>query len=404
MLSREALLEVIEQQNKYQRSKSPGISREQINRIEWVSGYARIVTGVRRCGKSTLLLQRMMQHEEDALFINFEDPRLADFSTADFRLLDHLLLEKGIKSLFLDEIQTLKEWERYVRQKLDEGFQLAITGSNASLLSKELGTKLTGRHLSTELFPFSYGEFLHFLQIPNDLQAVQRYLRDGGFPDYLRTSEPAILQQLLDDIILRDIAQRYQVRDVQSLRKLAVYLISNIGKPVSANNLASTLQLSAVSTMLEYFAYLEDAYIVQFLSRFSYSQHVEMRNPKKVYAIDMGLFTHNSVTFSDEAGRRLENTVFLHYRRRGNQLHYFKEKKECDFVVSSRGKVLEVVQVCYSMNEDNFHREMDGLKEAMRFFKLEKGLIVTLNQRETYEDGETTIELIPIDQLLLSMS
>ena len=402
MIPKEVVREVIELQNTYQRSKSTGVVREQISRIAWITGYARIITGVRRCGKSTLLLQRMMMQADEALFINFEDPRLSDFSTADFRLLDNLLTEKGIQSLFLDEIQTLKEWERYVRQKLDEGFQVAITGSNASLLSKELGTKLTGRHQSTELFPFSYAEFLHFLQIPNSEEAVQRYLRDGGFPDYVRTGEPGILQQLLDDIILRDIAQRYQVRDVHSLRKLAVYLISNIGKPVSANNLATTLQLPAVSTILEYFAYLEDAYIVQFVSRFSYSQQVQLRNPKKVYATDMGLFTHNSITFTNEMGRRLENTVFLHYRRKGQQLNYFKEKKECDFVVSERDKILEVVQVCYCINEDNFQREMDGLKEAMRFFRLNKGIIVTLNQRETYEEGDTSIELIPVGQLLLS--
>src|SRR5690606_13879746 len=163
------------------------------------------------------------------------------------------------------------------------------------------------------------------------------YLKDGGFPDFLKLRDPVVLRQLLDDILLRDIAVRYGIRDTASLRRLAVYLISNIGKPVSATKLKSLFGIKATSTLLEYFSYLEDAYLVQFLPKFSYSLQAQIRNPKKVYTIDLGLFTQNSITFTEEEGRRLENLVFLHYRAQGKELFYFSEKKECDFIVLEKG-------------------------------------------------------------------
>lgn len=189
---------------------------------------------------------------------------------------------------------------------------------------------------------------------------------------------------------------RYGIRDISSLRKLAVYLISNIGRPVSATKLKEAFNIKATSTLLEYFSYMEDAYLVQFVPKFSYSLQVQVRNPKKVYAIDLGLFTHTSITFSEEKGRRLENLVYLQFRRQGKEIAYFNEKKECDFIISEKGKVREAVQVCYEINEDNLKREIDGLTEAMKFLKLKNGRIITFNQSDLYMVDGLEIKLVPL--------
>lgn len=333
--------------------------------------------------------------------MNFEDPRLSGFEKDDFRRLDNELKTRKIKNLFLDEIQMLDGWEWYVRQKLDEGFKVVVTGSNAALLGKELGTKRTGWHLTTELFPFSYKEFLRFEKRKDSLKGIETYLNEGGFPDCLRLKDPAVLQQLLDDIVLRDIAARRGLRDISSLRRLAVYLLSNIGKPISATKLAGLFNIKAVSTVLECFSYIENAYLIQFIPKFSFSLQAQICNPKKVYAIDLGLFTHNSIIFTEERGRRLENLVFLHFRRQGKELFYFHEKKECDFVVFENGKISEAVQVCHKVNEDNLRREIAGLIEALDFFGLEKGTIVTFNQADVYLVDGKEIKLVPVRELLL---
>lgn len=400
MITQHLLAEVIDSQNEVWLKKDQSTTREKLAEIKLHEGFANIITGIRRCGKSTLLRQLLPTVQGKTLFLNFEDPRLSGFEKGDFRRLDVELKARKIDNLFFDEIQMLDSWELYVRQKLDEGFKVAATGSNATLLSKELGTKLTGRHLSSELFPFSYTEFLRFKKAKNSQKSTEDYWLEGGFPEYLKLREPKVLQQLLDDILYRDVAVRYGVRDVTSLRRMAVYLISNIGKPVSATKLAGLFGIKAVSTVLEYFSHLQVAYLVQFVPKFSYSQQTQLRNSKKVYAIDMGLVTHNSTSFTEEYGRRLENLVYLHYRRLGKELFYFNEKSECDFVVFNRGKIQEAVQVCYEVNEDNLNREVAGLVEALDFFGLEKGIIVTLTQKDRYNVQNKEIELLPVRELL----
>lgn len=401
MLVQSLIAEVIDNQNLVWLKKDSGVKRIKLSQIKLHPNFASIITGIRRCGKSTLLRQLLPSVSGGSLFLNFEDPRLAGFDSDDFRRLDAELNARNVKNLFFDEIQALEGWELYVRQKLDEDYKVVVTGSNATLLSKELGTKLTGRHLSTELFPFSYEEFLRFGKRKDSQKAIDVYFKEGGFPEYLKLHDPTILQQLLDDILLRDIAVRYGVRDVASLRKLAVYLISNIGKPVSATKLTSLFNIKATSTVLEYFSYLQDAYLVQFVPKFSYSLQAQIRNPKKIYTIDLGLFSYNSVTFTEENGRRLENLVYLHYRRLGKELFYFQEKKECDFIIFEKGKIQEVVQVCYDVNADNLNREIDGLAEALDFFKLKTGTIITYNQSDVYHVKDKTVTLRPIREILL---
>jgi predicted AAA+ superfamily ATPase len=394
MLLQSQISAVVEDQNKSFRNRNPGLQRSLLASLKPLKNFTLILTGIRRCGKSTLLLQLYKKHGEKAFFLNFEDPRLAGFETGDFERLSAEIKKRKTKLLFFDEIQMLDKWEFFIRQKLDEDYKIVVTGSNAALLSVELGTKLTGRHLAFELFPFSYSGFLRFKNLKNTEDSLQKYLWHGGFPEYLKTGNGLVLTQLLEDILARDIAVRYSIRDMKSLRQLAVYLISNIGKPVSANKLKDLFQIKAVSTILDYFSHLENAYIVQFVPRFSYSLKTQIRNPKKVYVIDMGLFSHNSIVFSNEKGRRLENTVYLHLRRKYPEIYYFQEQKECDFVAMEKGKPIELLQVCYELTPDNLERELQGLMEAMDFFNLKKGKIITFAQNELFKKNGQTIEVL----------
>ncbi|HPV59370.1 MAG TPA: ATP-binding protein, partial [Rectinema sp.] len=206
-----------------------GLPREILPSLPNIQTHALIVSGIRRCGKSTLLLQFVQSLAKPWFYLNFEDIRLSPFAREDFALLDRVIEESGCRLLFFDEIQAAENWELYIRQKLDQHFQVLITGSNASLLSSELGTKLTGRHISKLLFPFSYAEFLAFFGLSRNLDSLDRYLELGGFPEYLKTSNPEILMQLQSDILYRDIAVRYGIRDVSSLKRLFTILVSSAG-------------------------------------------------------------------------------------------------------------------------------------------------------------------------------
>lgn len=401
MLLQSQLAEVADAQAENFQNKNVGWQRELLPKLKLPNNFALIITGIRRCGKSTLLFQLLREKFSNAFYLHFEDPRLAGFENDDFNRLSNEIVKRNPSVLFFDEIQLLENWELFVRHKLDEGYKVVITGSNATLLSKELGTKLTGRHLSVELFPFSYTEFLGFRKLKDTEKSVLEYLRKGGFPEYLKTENGFVLNQLLEDILYRDIAVRYAVRDVKSLKQLAVYLLSNIAKPVSASNLTKLFAIKSVSALLDYFVFLENAYIVQFLPMFSYSLKKQIRNPRKVYSIDLGLFTENSIVFSDENGRRIENAVYLHLRTAHRELYYFHEKKECDFVVFEKGKPKELIQVCYDLTADNLERETSGLLAAMDYFNMSLGKIVTLKQKDSFKKDGKKIDVVPLNQFLI---
>jgi predicted AAA+ superfamily ATPase len=377
-----------------------GFKREALDQIPAVESFATIITGIRRSGKSTLLLQLLRQKHETAVYLHFEDIRLAAFDTGDFTRLHNEIIKRGIKVLFFDEIQFIKGWELYVNQLLREHYTVFITGSNASMLSVEMGTHLTGRHLSVELFPFSYTEYIHFLNKENNEDSVEAYLHSGGIPEYLKTGLSNILSTLIDDILWRDIAVRHSVRDIASLRQLAVFLLTNISNTISANKLAGMFGIKSPSTFLEYFSYLRDAYLFEFIPLFSHSLKIQARNPKKVYTMDLGLYTQNTFSTSENIGRRLENLVFLHLRRKYKDIFYFQTKSECDFVVLEKNTITKAIQVCLKITDENFEREFNGLKEAMQSFNLSYGQIVTLNQSDKFVENKITIELIPANIFL----
>jgi uncharacterized protein len=400
LISQEVIAVVVDSQYEIFKAKETGFEREILIDLPIVDAFAIIITGIRRCGKSTLLLQLLKKKYTDAFYLNFEDIRLAGFETADFTRLNAEVEKRGLKTLFFDEIQLIEAWERFVNQKLNEGYRVFITGSNASLLSKELGTHLTGRHLSTELFPFSYREFVLFKGFDFTQQSFDDYLKMGGFPEYLKSGVGTILRNLLDDILVRDIAVRYGIRDLNTLRLLTIFLITNIGKPISARSLANTFSVKSASTITEYFTFLQNACLIDFVSVFDYSLKKQIRNPRKVYITDLGIFDQVATKFTEELGRKLENAVFLHLRRKSNEIYYFKNEGECDFVVMDRGKYMQAIQVCYHIDDMNMQREMNGLLQTLKFFNSAEGTIVTHNQKDVFEKEGKIIRLVPAHEYL----
>jgi len=402
MIKQSELAAVVQSQQEQQQEKGIGLERDLLHHLPTdLPNHALIISGIRRCGKSTLLSQWMKKIDFEGFFLNFDTPKLYNFELTDFELLDEIIVQSKKKSLFFDEIQVIDGWELYVRQKLDQGYKVAITGSNASLLSKELGTKLTGRHINKELFPFSFSEFLRYHEAIPDAESLLRYMTIGGFPEYIKTENPDILAVLIDDILYRDIAVRYNIRDVKSLKRLLLFLAANNGNLVTATKLTQSLGIKSPATILDYFSFFEQSYLLQLMPKFSYSYRVQLVNPRKVYFVDTGLINVVDVSFSHDLGRKLENVIFWELRRQNKEIYYYNENGyECDFVVCNNKIPEQLIQVCYELNKDNSTREERGLLDAMNFFKLDKGTIITLNQQDTILHREKRIEVVPAHRYL----
>lgn len=401
-MSKLIIEQVIDSQKERLNQLETGLLRE-VSGYPALTSHALIVTGIRRCGKSTLLQQINKSINEPSIYLNFEDPRLAGFDTGDFNRFQEVVTSRKTECLFFDEIQNTEKWENFVRFRLDEGYRIFITGSNASMLSMELGTKLTGRHISKELFPFSFTEYLAFTGQTVSAESADNYSQQGGFPERIKTGLPEVLMHVFNDIVIRDIALRYNVRNTSVLQQLAVWLISHSGKRVSGNSLRKIFDIGSSSSIMEYLSHFQDAYLFFFIPKFSYSHKVQLVNPKKVYAIDTGLIGTNSVSFSDDSGRLLENMVFLQLRRQTPEIYYFTEKNECDFIVFEKGKLSGLYQVCLQLNQNNLDRELAGLFEAMDFFNQKDGVIITRDQSDTFTKADRTIQTIPFYQWATGM-
>nr|WP_253688003.1 ATP-binding protein [Treponema sp. OMZ 792] len=269
-----------------------GVFRFALNFLPDIKNHALVISGVRRCGKSTLLRQFIKKAGKPFFYLNFDDLRLLEFSVSDYGILDEIIDETGIKLIFFDEIQTAVNWELYVRQKLDQGFKVVLTGSNASLLSRELGTKLTGRHIVKELFPFSYSEYLTFSKTKRGYNSFKKYFQMGGFPEYLKLKNPEILTQLQKDILYRDIAVRYNVWDERSLQRLYIFLASHAGSLISPSKLKNVAGVKSHTTILEYFSYFENSYLLSLVQKFAWSQKAQSLAPKKSLFYGYRFYTH----------------------------------------------------------------------------------------------------------------
>jgi len=361
-----------------------------------------IITGVRRSGKSTILQQ--LTKENEGFYLSFDDERLINFTVEDFQNLYELLIEMyGPRNIFyLDEIQNIKGWERFIRRLHDEGKKVFLTGSNANLLSKELGTHLTGRNIRFELYPFSFHEYLKFkdlsTEIVFDTQGIalmkanfNDYLINGGLPEFLASHEIDYLKSLYNDLIYRDIIVRYHLPNEKVVKEFANIGINSTAKPISYNSIKSYLNLGSATTISEYFSYFRECYLLFLVNCYKDSLKKQSQNPKKLYCIDNSLFSFISFRHSGDYGRMLENAVFLHLMRTGKEVFYHNESKECDFIIRTGVHITSAIQVCFELTETNKERELAGLQEAMKAYNLTEGTIITFGQ----EFSESNIKVIP---------
>lgn len=417
----QALQTVISDQNSASMPSHQIIEREQYDGFEDCieSTLITIITGVRRCGKSTLLKHIQNQLPESDFYVNFDDHRLAAFTVDDFQsMLEILIAQYGDqKTCYFDEIQNIPEWERFIRRLHDSGYKIFITGSNASMLSRELGTRLTGRYLSKTLYPFSFREYLNFknLDIPAGLSTLaisrraallDQYLKDGGFPEHLKERSHDYLHNLYSSILHQDILVRHHITHQHLFKNLANFLASNLGKEHTHNSLRKLLGLSNSSTVSEYCAYLEDAFLCFTIHRYSHSLRRQHGYAKKVYFIDTALALTVGFRISEDQGRRLENIVYLALRRQYRHIFFHREHKECDFIIQENHEITQAIQVCQALNQPNTRaREIEGLVEAMSSYDLDDGLILVQYGAETIQQtvqGKTyTVSVIPIAQWLL---
>lgn len=389
MIQLNLLAQVIEEQNENFLQKQL-ISREMT--IPIPTHQILVVSGVRRCGKS-VLIRKSLPVDAPGLYLNFEDPRLVDFEAADFPKLAQLRDELGKTSILLNEVQTVVGWEIFARSLHEKGEKLYVTGSNANMLSREFGTRLTGRYKQVELFPFSYTEFLLFKQLPPGVESFETYFQSGGFPEFLQNQYPDYLRTLLRDILTRDVAVRRNISNETALIRLGVFLSSNVAKPFSYSRIGGLLEIKSVRTVIDYCDYLTESYLFDLIPMYSPSIRKQLANPKKAFCVDPALAAANSLSFSKDLGRKLENYVYLHPRRSFQEIQYYQTKdSECDFVVKWNEDIIGAVQVCWELNSDTLAREITGLKNALAETNAPKGILLTWNQEDVLE----RIEVLPV--------
>ena len=402
MVLKSEITKAVNAQQLFFSKKASGLLRSELESVALSENYILIITGIRRCGKSTLMHQISQQLKKQIAYFNFEDPRIFGFEKKDFSKLNEVLGDKT-DYYFFDEIQNIEGWEVFIRHLHDQNKVICLTGSNASLLSKELGTRLSGRHLIIELFPFSFLEYCSYKKKDANPTTFEKYIAEGGFPDYLKIKQKEYLQQLLKDLVYRDIIVRHGIRNDKLVMDILLFLIWNVGKEYSLNSIRKVFGVGSTNSVADYVRWFEDAYLLFSVPRFSWSLKSVAINPKKVYTIDPAFAQANSLSFSEDKGRLLENIIYLELRRKFKEIYYFREKGECDFVVKEGKKVKLLLQVCSAVTTDNMPREVDGLIEAMDYFKLKEGFIVTLNQRDTLLKSDKKIELIPAEEWIKSL-
>lgn len=386
---------------------------------EWVAtSEILIITGIRRCGKSVLLQQLRNKLSEQDFFFNFDDERLANFTVSDFQALQECFYELFGQqhTYYFDEIQNITGWETFVRRLYNEGCKVIITGSNARMLSRELGTHLTGRYISVETYPFSFAEYLKLINI-HPVQAdfyttagrssllvqFKNYIEEGGFPRYLQTHSSRYLSSLYESIVFRDVMARNALTNEKEIKELVFYLASNATRRITYSSLGKIIGIRHAETVKNYLEYIQQTYMIFQLMKYSPSVKVQMLNPKKIYFIDNAIIGRIGFNATDNIGYKLENIVFIELKRRGYDLFYHSNKRECDFIVRQKARITQAYQVTVSVSDAKTRkREISGLQEAMSAYSLSEGYIITIDEKETIQVAEGIIHIVPAWEWMLT--
>lgn len=393
------------------------VKRENESDIDPGSRLIQIITGVRRSGKSTMA--HMALSNMNYAYANFDDERLGMINATQLNvLLEALYREYGdFTHLLLDEIQNVEGWHLFVNRLQRNNIRLVITGSNSQLLSGKFASHLTGRYSLITLFPFSFREFLSSIGESSIgtptarsrgliMNHLDNYLHTGGFPERVKENKvSSYLNDLFNAIVTRDILFRYNIKHTRTFKEIASFLISNFGKEISYNRIKNIFGLGSENTAKTYVEYLEEAWLILTLPKFSFKMQETLRY-RKVYNIDTGLCQINGLTFSENLGRILENVVFLDLKRRsgkeGYEIFYYKKSVEVDFVIYKNRKVEALIQVGFSIGNDKTrNREMKALVQAGQELSTSMLFIVTMDEEKTLTEGNNVVQVVRITDWLL---
>lgn len=386
---------------------------------EWLqTSEILIISGIRRCGKSVLMQQIRDRLVEKDFFFNFDDERLANFKLDDFQKLQECFVELFGEqhTYYFDEIQNIAGWERFVRRLYNAGNKIIITGSNARMLSRELGTHLTGRYIQVEIYPFSFQEYLAMNEIPVNAKTLYtttgratmvksfvKYMECGGFPKFLQDGSVSYLTSLYESIIYRDILTRNGLTNEKEMLEMMFYLASNATKRVTYSSLGKVVGIQHPDTIKNYLEYIQQTYLISQLFRYDPSVKKQMMSPKKIYFVDNAIIKRIGFNATENNGVFLENLVFIELKRRGWDVYYYADKKECDFIVRKGLHISDAYQVTLKMDSPQTReREIAGVREAMQAYSLSKGYILTFEGKETinFDDG-TIVEVVPVWEWIL---
>lgn len=436
-MNKEEILEILKDWNFWNKDIETGIQRKvylekilQLLKSELIT----VITGARRSGKSFIMRQAAKKlieegiNKSDILIINLEDPRFPNLTAIFLQKIYEVYLENfqpKIKPfIFLDEIQEVENWEKWalMMKELNKA-NIIITGSNAKLLGSDLATLLTGRHLDMEVFPLSFKEFIKFhgLEIKDKMDIISNaiqiknlmgeYLQNGSFPEIiLRENKKERLLAYFEDILEKDLIKRYKIRKTENLKSLLRFYFSNISSLITFGSLEKNLKISA-TTIERFSAYFEDAYLLFFIKRFSFKVKEQEKSPRKVYAIDTGLSNAIGFRFIKNDGKLLENAVFLELQRRksrnnGAEIYYWKNERhhEVDFILKDNEKVIQLIQVCYNINDiKTKEREIRSLIAASAELKCDILFVITLDYESEEIINDKKIIFQPLYKFLLGI-
>ena len=369
----------------------------------FASDLIKVITGIRRCGKS--VLSHYLLKDSRYGYVNFDDERLISVKAEDLNDFLEVLIEidPDLKDILLDEVQNVEGWELFINRLKRDGYNLIVTGSNSRLLSKELSTHLTGRHFTIELYPFSFREFLLYNNFSFDKKdlyitkqkakikkMLKEYIENGGLPEVYKVEpKKQYLRELYDRIITRDIISRYNVKYAKDLKEIALFSISNFASKISYNKIKNIFEMKSVHTVKNYLHYLEEAYLLFQVNAFSHKLKEQIKLPKKIYCIDTGIINSIVPRSTLDYGKLLENLVFIELKRRGSEIYiYSKPNCEVDFVVKEGLAIRQLIQVSYSIKDEKTKkREIKALIEASRDLDCSRLTLITWD-----EEGEEEIE------------
>ncbi len=412
--------------------------RERIPEIP-KGNLALVIKGVRRCGKSFLSYYLAKKYNPtETLIINFEDPRFPEIESKNiFKIIEiyNKKVNPGKPELvILDEVQNVKGWEKAVRTLIEaKEVKVIVTGSSSKLMSEEYSTVLTGRHIDFELFPLSFREVLLWNNIKLEeleiyknkatiLNLLDKCIKFGGFPEVVleenKLNKMKILTSYFEDILIKDIVKRYNIRRVEKLEELAKYYLSNISCLHSFNKIKNFLKIP-LDTVERFSEYLKIARLFLFVRSFSYSIKSQIVSPKKVYTIDTGFYNALGFKFSEHTGKLMENLVAIELFRRKSyynqnlEVFYLKTKEgyEADFLIKEGLRIKQLIQVTYANSFDEIDkREIRALLHAKELFKQHKPELVVITW--DYEDEKELswfgkkgqIKFIPLWKWLLNFS